>query len=89
MYDDLYVKDLRVISNASVSEMIIIDNIICSYALNLENGIPITPYSAGDLDFELEYIMGQLWGLRPYINSAEYLERKFGLSEFYWFLSKP
>lgn len=55
-YEDLFVKDLRVFENVAMSDMIIIDNIICSYSLHLENGIPITPYSNGTEDLELEYL---------------------------------
>jgi CTD small phosphatase-like protein 2 len=87
VYEDLFVKDLRVFENVEISDMVIIDNIICSYALNLENGIPITPYSSSDDDLELEYISNQLLGIKPFMNCVDYLERKLKLSAFYNFLS--
>ena len=36
--------------------MIIIDNLIYSFATDLENGIPIKPYYEGKEDYELIYI---------------------------------
>lgn len=86
-YEDIFVKDLRVFSNVKLQDMVIIDNIICSYALNLENGIPITPYSQGEEDMELEHIANQLLGIKPFMSCVDYLERKLKLSAFYNFLS--
>ena len=36
--------------------MLIVDNYIYSYALNLDNGICIKPYYEGKEDVELEYL---------------------------------
>lgn len=51
--DGNYVKDLRVIQNVVVDDIIIIDNLISSFALQLSNGIPIKPYFSGSNDSEL------------------------------------
>ena len=79
-------KDLRIIQNVKTIDMIIIDNIICSYAVNLENGIPIRPYCYGHQDYELKYIADKLEKLKDYEKSTEFLKRSFRLDKFYDFL---
>jgi len=44
----MYIKDLRIISNRSLSEMIIVDNQITSFAYQMQNGVPIIPW-VGDM----------------------------------------
>jgi CTD small phosphatase-like protein 2 len=38
------VKDLRVIANRDLSEMVLIDNSVYSFAYQLSNGVPIVPF---------------------------------------------
>ena len=50
-------KDLRVIKNREISNMLIIDNCVGSFGNQLSNGIPILPFE-GDLnDIELLYLL--------------------------------
>lgn len=37
-------KDLRVIANRDLSEMVLIDNSVYSFAYQLSNGVPIVPF---------------------------------------------
>lgn len=39
--EDVYVKDLRIISDRAVEDLLIVDNSIISFAYQLDNGIPI------------------------------------------------
>jgi len=48
---DLYIKNLSRL-NRNLSETVLIDNAAYSYAMHLDNGIPILPYYEGK-DFEL------------------------------------
>lgn len=50
---DVNVKDLRRIVNRDPRSMIIVDNLIQSYSLNMEYGIPIRPYFSDANDYEL------------------------------------
>lgn len=58
------IKDLRVIENVPGAKMIIIDNSCLSYALNIDNGVPILPYYDNESDEELKhltYYLNCLW----------------------------
>lgn len=56
----VYVKDLRII-NRKMCDMILVDNALYSYGLQLQNGVPIIPYYNCKEDAELlilsEYLM--------------------------------
>ena len=56
VFEDLYIKDLRLFSNRKKEDLIIVDNLIYSFALDLENGIPIKSYYEGKEDYELIFI---------------------------------
>lgn len=51
--EGVYIKDLRVIKNRSLENMLLVDNAAYSYFYQLENGIPIIPYYDDKEDEEL------------------------------------
>ena len=62
-FDDkikFYCKDLEIFEGIDLKDMVIIDNSILSYALQLNNGIPIMPYKDSKKDFELMFLAGYL-----------------------------
>lgn len=42
--DDAYVKDLRIIKDRDLEDLVIVDNSIISFAFQLDNGIPICAF---------------------------------------------
>ena len=42
--EGIYIKDLRIITNKSLNDIIIVDNAVYSFGYQLDNGIPIIPY---------------------------------------------
>jgi hypothetical protein len=58
--EKLYIKDLRIIKNIELKDMIIIDNSVLSFAFQLENGIPILPYYDNKDDNELKFLTDYL-----------------------------
>lgn len=50
---DFYVKDLRIFANRKLEDLILVDNLIYSFANHMRNGIPILPYIKGKCDKEL------------------------------------
>lgn len=54
--DGNYLKDMRNVKNVPLQNLVLIDNLISSFALQLAQGIPIKPYISGSGDRELSYI---------------------------------
>ena len=50
------IKDLRVVRNRKLTDMLIIDNSALSFAFNVNNGIPILPYVCNEDDEELKHL---------------------------------
>lgn len=87
---DFFVKDLDMFPNISKEDIFIIDNFIYSFALDLQNGIPIKPYYMGKDDFELEYMAKKLCEIRNIPSTAQgvnFIDKQFGLTEFYRYLA--
>jgi len=53
--DGLYIKDLRVL-DYPLTKVLIVDNSVSSFGLQLDNGIPITPFYADPSDHELIHV---------------------------------
>ena len=50
------IKDLRIIANRALSDMILVDNSALSFAFNVNNGIPILPFYEDKQDEELRHL---------------------------------
>jgi CTD small phosphatase-like protein 2 len=84
---DFHVKSLKIVANHKKEDLLIIDNLVYSYAFDLENGIPIKPYINGKNDFELEYLAEALADLKSFMDSRTYIRDKLKLEELYNYLS--
>jgi len=60
--DGLYIKDLRVL-DYPLTKVLIVDNSVSSFALQLDNGIPITPFYADPTDQELIHVASYVCSL--------------------------
>lgn len=59
--DDVYVKDLRIITDRPSEDTIIVDNSILSFAFQLDNGVPMCAFLAtNNQDQELLYLITYL-----------------------------
>ena len=60
----VYIKDMRVIEGVPLSDTVIVDNSLLSFALQPDNGIPISSYFYDPKDQELRclanYLIGKL-----------------------------
>jgi len=87
---EFFIKDLSMFPNKNRDDIIILDNFIYSYALDLKHGIPIKPYYMGKKDNELKYICDKLAAIRnenPNVTAVEFIDKQFGLTDFYNFLA--
>jgi len=58
--EGVYIKDLRVIGNRNMQDMIIVDNAAYSFGYQIENGIPIVPFYDNKTDQELKHLIPYL-----------------------------
>ena len=59
----VYVKDLRIL-NRSLEKVVLVDNAMYSFALQLTNGVPIIPFNDNKADQELQHLTSFLLRLR-------------------------
>lgn len=52
-----YVKDLRIIANRNMEDMVIVDNSVYSFAYQIDNGIPIIPFYHEQSDEEMLHLI--------------------------------
>lgn len=61
--EGLFVKDLRVIANRDLKDLVLVDNAAYSFSYQVENGIPIIPFYNSKNDTELRSLVGYLKSL--------------------------
>lgn len=69
------VKDLRIIANRNIKNMVLVDNSILSFGFQLGNGIPILPFLGNSADSELMKLAEYLDNLLG-VQDVRYLNRK-------------
>lgn len=85
-YNGICIKDLRIFGNRDIDDMIIVDNFCFSFALNLENGIPVVSYVGGQEDNELQFLAQKLSNIDDGESSIQFVFENFGLDQFYSFI---
>jgi len=76
-----HVKDLRILGR-DLSKTVIVDNAAYSYAFQVDNGIPITSYYEGAVDYELPALRDYLFSLRGCKDVREVNRKTFRQEEF-------
>ena len=78
----LYVKDLRIIKDRRMDEMLIVDNSVISFAFQLANGIPIGSYYGEEDDQELGFLNTYLSELYSQENIVKLNGENMGLLSY-------
>jgi CTD small phosphatase-like protein 2 len=55
-----FIKDLRIIKNRELKDMVIVDNLVLNFGLQIDNGIPILEFTDNPNDQELKHLEGYL-----------------------------
>ena len=74
-----YIKDLRIISNRELKNVIMIDNLVHSFGLQLDNGIPILEWTGDKNDLELKYIQNYMLELAQCENIPDVNKKRLKL----------
>ncbi len=78
---DLVIKDLRVLRNRRLEDLVILDNSVVSFANQIENGIYVPTYKGDADDRELVAItdflknIGEVKDVRPYVSDFAGIKR--------------
>lgn len=75
----VYVKDLRIIQDRDLKDIVIVDNSIVSFAFQLANGIPISSFTDQRNDEELLFMVTLLEEIYAMDDFRPHLEQRFGL----------
>ena len=81
--DGVFIKDLRILKNRSLEEIIIVDNAAYSFGYQLSNGIPIITWHDDMSDRELFKLMDYLKVLSIASDVRIINQRTFNLDRFY------
>jgi CTD small phosphatase-like protein 2 len=79
--EGIYVKDLRVIRDRDLANIILVDNSIVSFAFNLDNGVPISAFTRQKHDEELLYLVSYLEEVFSFPDVREQIGKTFQLRE--------
>jgi CTD small phosphatase-like protein 2 len=76
-----YIKDLRIIKNRELKDIVIIDNSVEAFGLQINNGIPILSYNGEEEDSELSKLVPFLRTLSAVDDVRPFIRDKFSLTK--------
>lgn len=77
-----FIKDLRIIKNRELKNMILVDNLAHSFGFQIENGIPIVEFHNNKRkDSELKYLMNYLLEILYADDVREFNKKRLKLLE--------
>ena len=76
----LFIKDLRILRNRSLSKIIMIDNLVHSFAFQINNGYPILEFRGNKEDKELLFLMDFLKELLQVQSVPDFLKESLALA---------
>ena len=77
----VYVKDLGIIKDRQLKDMMLVDNSIISFAFNLSNGIPIKAFLGDKNDDELLYMVTFLEEIFTHGDVRPHIDHTFKLHD--------
>jgi len=80
--EGVHIKDLRVIGNRNLEDLLLIDNAAYSFGFQLENGIPIIPFYDNKADQELRHLIPYLKFLSSVKDLREINKQTFKLHHY-------
>ena len=79
--EGVYVKDLRILANRDLSNVVLVDNAAYSFGFQIENGVPILEFTNDTSDMELRYLADYLLKGHYYSDLRDYNRENLRLVE--------
>ncbi|CDW87693.1 nli interacting factor-like phosphatase family protein [Stylonychia lemnae] len=79
--EGVYIKDLRIIKNRNLKDVVIVDNAVYSFGYQLENGIPILPFYDDKSDEEMLHLIYYLKCISQFDDIREQNKKAFQLRD--------
>ena len=80
--EGLYIKDLRILKNRDLRDVLIVDNAAYSFGFQLENGIPVLPFYKDKSDTELRNLTNYLLILKDVQDIREINSEVFKMNRY-------
>lgn len=80
--DGIHVKNLEVIGNRELKNVLIIDNAVYSFGYHLDNGVPMVPFYDNRGDRELVLLMQYVESLEDVEDVRDHNRASFSLETF-------
>ncbi len=80
--EGVHIKDLRVIGNRNLKDIILVDNAAYSFGFQIENGIPVIPFYDNKADQELRHLIPYLKFLSSVDDLREINKQTFKLHAY-------
>lgn len=87
MKEGLNIKDLRILKDRNLSDVVLVDNSAISFAFQLDNGIPILPYYNNKEDRELLHLIEYLKPIALEPDLREHNRVNFKLRDYLKYLT--
>lgn len=84
MHDEttkLYIKDLRILGNRELKNMVIVDNAVISFAYQIDNGIPIISFKDDKTDIEFLQLMKYMKIISKEDDCRDFVKKAFKIGE--------
>lgn len=76
-----FIKDLRIVKNKDLKQMVLVDNLAHSFGFQIDNGIPILEWHNDKTDTELKNLMPYLIEAAQQPDVREYNKKKLRLMD--------
>ena len=76
-----FIKDLRIIKNRKLKNIVMVDNLVHSFGLQIDNGIPIIDFVDNKNDMELYGLEKLLIEMSSVISIPDFLKEKLSLRQ--------
>lgn len=77
----IYVKDLRILKNRSLEDIVIVDNAVISFAYQIDNGIPILPFREDREDVEFLHLIKIMKNISEQTDCRDFVRKAFKIGE--------